>query len=137
MDGYICKICSKNYSSYKSLWNHNKKFHDLSYTHNIPNISSKKESDIPNLSSLKEDNNKCIKCKKQLSSYKNKWRHEKTCNKINENVELKQMLNNILKQCKIHPKTLHKINKQLINNNTVNNINNGTINTINIVKFVS
>ena len=96
--------------------NHNKKFHDLSYTHNIPNISS-----------LKEDNNKC---KKQLSSYKNKWRHEKTCNKINENVELKQMLNNILKQCKIHPKTLHKINKQLINNNTVNNINNGTINTI-------
>ena len=24
---YPCKICNKFYSSYKSLWNHNKKFH--------------------------------------------------------------------------------------------------------------
>jgi transcription elongation factor Elf1 len=24
---FICKNCNKNYSSYKSLWNHNKKFH--------------------------------------------------------------------------------------------------------------
>ena len=48
-----------------------------------------------------------------------------------------------MKNCKIHPKTLQKINKQLINNNinngTINNItNNGTINNnINIVKFGS
>jgi hypothetical protein len=45
------------------------------------------------------------------------------------------------KNCKIHPKTLQKINKQLINNNTnnntINNINNGIINNINntYVKF--
>jgi hypothetical protein len=25
---YECKICSKDYSSYQSLWNHNKKFHN-------------------------------------------------------------------------------------------------------------
>ena len=24
---YKCKICDKNYSSYQSLWIHNKKFH--------------------------------------------------------------------------------------------------------------
>lgn len=29
MDGNICKICNKNYASYKSLWNHNKKFHKV------------------------------------------------------------------------------------------------------------
>ena len=42
-----------------------------------------------------------------------------------------------MKLCKIHPKTLNKINNQLINNNTSNITNNGTINnnTVNIVKF--
>ena len=27
---YNCNICNKNYSSYKSLWNHNKQFHTIS-----------------------------------------------------------------------------------------------------------
>ena len=49
-----------------------------------------------------------------------------------QNEELNNKLNEVLKYCKIHPKTLQKINKQLINNN----INNGTINnTVNIIKF--
>ena len=48
-----------------------------------------------------------------------------------ENAEIKSMLNDIIKQFKIHPKTLQKINKQLINNGTINN----TVNNINIVKF--
>ena len=25
---YICNICNKNYSSYQSLWIHNKKYHN-------------------------------------------------------------------------------------------------------------
>ena len=54
-------------------------------------------------------------------------------------MEIKNTLNSLLKQCKIHPKTLQKINKQLINNNNNNNINTGTINNtinnLNIVKF--
>ena len=25
---HSCKLCNKNYKSYKSLWNHNKKFHN-------------------------------------------------------------------------------------------------------------
>ena len=147
MDEFKCKICNKLYSSYKSIWNHNKKYHNIVYTQNIPIISSYLDNNIPNISSSKGDNNTCIKCKKQLSSYKNKWRHEQKCNKIdenktlkNKNIEIKQMLTNILKLCKIHPKTLQKINNQLINNNINNNtINNGTINngTINIVKFGS
>ena len=28
MDKYKCNICNKLYSSYKSLWNHNKDFHN-------------------------------------------------------------------------------------------------------------
>ncbi len=27
LDNHICNICNKIYSSYKSLWNHNKEFH--------------------------------------------------------------------------------------------------------------
>ena len=27
MESYFCNTCNKNYASYKSLWNHNKKFH--------------------------------------------------------------------------------------------------------------
>ena len=27
MDGRTCNICNKIYASYKSLWNHNNKFH--------------------------------------------------------------------------------------------------------------
>ena len=44
--------------------------------------------------------------------------------------EIKNILKELLeKNCKIHPKTLQKINKQLINNtNNNNNTNNGTIN---------
>ena len=41
---------------------------------------------------------------------------------------LKELLE---KNCKIHPKTLQKINKQLINNN--NNTNNGTINNRTVI----
>ena len=58
-----------------------------------------------------------------------------------ENLEIKNTLSELLKLCKIHPKTLQKINNQLvngsINNGTINKtINNGTINnTVNIVKF--
>jgi hypothetical protein len=101
---------------------------------------------------MKKDNHVCINCNKKLSSYKNKWRHEQICkNNTNdsiieikkENAEIKLLLNNILKECKIHPKTLQKINNQLTNsnnsNNNSNNTNNGIINnkTVNIVKFGS
>ena len=145
---FKCNECRKYYKSYQSLWNHNKKFHTNNIpikSSNIPIKSSNIFTDIPIKSSIIE-NNTCVKCYKQLSSYKNKWRHEKTCKKIDtnkiidklkmENQELSNKYNELLKLCKIHPKTLQKINKNLINSNNNNNTNNGTINnTVNIVKF--
>ena len=149
---YICKYCSNIYKSNQSRSNHYRIYHKDKYTQNIPILSSQIVNNIPNISSLKEDNNMCTKCKKQLSSYKNKWRHEKKCKNIikentilelkEKNLELTNKFDQLLKLFKIHPKTLHKINKQLINNTNINNtnngsINNGTINNINIVKFGS
>ena len=34
---YGCKICNKQYASYQSLWNHNKKFHKKCVTSNVTN----------------------------------------------------------------------------------------------------
>jgi len=153
MDTLYCKICDKKYSSYKSMWNHNKKFHTnpchtnvipLSYICNTKVIPIKIETDKPFL---------CSYCNRGFKNRQNKWKHEnKYCNLKNEsssnmnkklqeenniikkeNKELHTKLNELLKLCKIHPKTLQKINKQLVNTGTINNINN----TINIVKFGS
>ena len=89
----------------------------------------------------------CEKCNINFTTRQAKSRHiNKSCKNKNdiidelkkENIEIKNTLNELLKLCKIHPKTLQKINKNLINNINTNNTNNGTINnTVNIVKFGS
>jgi hypothetical protein len=111
--------------------------------------------EIPN----KHSNLLCIKCNIQFNNRQTKWRHEKKCtdnidNKLKEeNIKLKDELrkkdddfkiqfdkfkNELLtimnKQCKIHPKTLQKINNTL-NNNNLNNSCNTTNNIINIVQL--
>jgi len=140
---YNCKICNKEYVSYKSLWNHNKKFHIK--------MSSKIEAAVIPMSP-KNIENKCIICKKEYKYRQGLWKHNKICKGINnekidlvlkENLEMKKEMleykkelenlkTQLQKSLKIHPKTLQKINNQL-NNNT----NNGTINnnTINIVQL--
>ena len=123
MDGRKCNICNKTYSSYKSLWNHNKKYHS---SESNPIILENNPKVIQETSS--ENNFKCKYCVKTYKYKQGKYKHEQLCkNKISEinqlkkeNKEIKETLNNILKQLKIHPKTLQKINKQLINN--INNV---------------
>ena len=99
-----------------------------------------------------KNNYKCENCTMIFTTRQAKSRHlQKSCKIKNtntiiselksenikmkkQNEELNNKFNELLKLCKIHPKTLQKINNQLINNN----INNGIINnTINIVKFGS
>jgi len=103
--------------------------------------------------------NNCQYCNKKLARYDSVKRHEVICKfknfnekseislkeenqilkdalkkQFEENNEIKLMLTNLLnKNCKIHPKTLQKINKQLnIGDNSIinENINNGTVNNI-------
>ncbi len=98
--------------------------------------------------------NQCNYCSKILSRYDSLKRHEQKCknnssNKIQDennelktiikqqSEELKQMktiLNELInKNCKVHPKTLQKINKQLNGDNNIINENNGTINNTFII----
>jgi hypothetical protein len=137
---YICEICNKNYKSYQSLWNHNKKFHkDLSSNITIiPQNTTQNDNNttiIPQNTTLNKL--ECKNCNKILSRYDSLKRHELKCknNYINNNItkneldklkeeireELrKDIMNEIIKSCKIHPKTFNKINKQINNNNYIN-----------------
>ena len=105
------------------------------------------------------NNYNCKYCDKIYKHKQSKYKHEQMCNNKlqidnyniikQDNLEIKNELNKInelLKLCKIHPKTLQKINNQLINktnNGSINNgfinntVNNNTINNkiVNIVKF--
>jgi len=98
MDNYTCNICNKQYSSYKSLWNHNKEFHKIN--NSKLHISSSKvvhsnlaSSPISNPQSnlttneldKKEVLYSCRYCIKQYSNRQNRWKHEQKCNIINEN----------------------------------------------------
>jgi hypothetical protein len=147
-----CELCNKNYNTLSGLWKHNNKYHIIHITQ-IPQIIPQNPTYIPQNPTL--NNLECKKCNKILSRYDSLKRHELKCknnnitknelDKMKEEIR-KDIMNEIIKNCKIHPKTLQKINNQLVNNNTINNINNninnGTINNkiinnINIVKFGS
>ena len=129
----------------KSNMNHDKP-QDKSYDKSIINCN--------NIIVVNDTKYKCSKCNATFIHYQSRWKHEKKCtdnidNKLKEeNIKLKDELkkkdddfkiqfdkfkNEILtimnKQCKIHPKTLQKINNTL-NNNNLNNSCNTTNNII-------
>ena len=139
-----CKICNKNYSSRQSLCNHNTKFHKSDININQPKININSEPDQHKININHHSNSDpkltCKHCKKIFSYVQSRWRHESKC-KTNTNLtvqnddlkkqldDMKKQFDNLLKTCKIHPKTLQKINNQ------INNNNNGTINNNVIMKF--
>jgi flagellar motility protein MotE (MotC chaperone) len=105
---YECKICIKPYSSYKSLWNHNKKYHNNEVNQSKPEVNIIKYV--------------CKYCNKELSCKQSKWKHEKACNKSEINL-LKEKINKLEKK-------IDKSSNKTINDNK--QINNGTINNNNI-----
>jgi hypothetical protein len=164
---YVCETCNKSYKNRDGLWKHNKKHrgNDNSIIHkNLikMEIKTSETSDTtpPLLSTtnLIINNLSCNYCNKIFSRIDNLTRHinfrcKKKNNLLNENnklkliiekqseemKEVKSILTDLLnKNCKVHPKTLQKINRQLNLNgdhNTINEtINNGTVNnTYNII----
>lgn len=66
---YFCNICKKTYSSNKSLWVHNKKYHATTIEQNVQN----------EINDSVNQEYKCNFCNKVFSKYQNRWRHQKTC----------------------------------------------------------
>ena len=140
---YKCLECKKNYASYKSLWNHNSKFHKVEVVENVVKVENNVVNDVVKNVVKNIKKNKCKNCNKELSDRISRWRHEKTCDNnsskddkidlvLKENLIMKKQIKEIeknsqkeieklkdllQKSLKIHPKTLTKINKQLNNNN--------------------
>jgi hypothetical protein len=109
---YKCSICSKNYSSYQSLWIHNKKYHNIKSSESHSNVIVCNRNVIDN---KKEQFNplSCKYCRRQFNARQNRWSHENICKIKQEAAIIKQ-----------EPK-INNINKGVINN----------INTTNIIKF--
>ena len=72
IDNHKCNICNKSYSSYSSLWNHNKNIHKNNIIHNNKNTTFCKQND--NINNLI-----CNYCNKIFSHRNSKWVHEKKC----------------------------------------------------------
>ena len=111
---YKCNKCNKNYSSYQSLWIHNKKFHidDDNHCHqNVILTSTKCQPNVNQASTKCQPIIKCEICSKEFNTRQSKSKHKKKCKENN------QIINT---------------NKQIINTNNINNnTNNGIINNNN------
>jgi len=125
---YTCKTCNKNYSCYKSLWNHNKKFHNKDVNTNVNTVNTNVNTNV----NTKEI--KCNNCYKIFQSRQAKYLHQKKyCKGKPDTLTLEEMQKKIIElEDKI--KISNITNNNTTNNNTTNN-NNGTINNINIVGF--
>ena len=138
---FNCNLCNKKYSGYQSLWIHNKKFHTLQ---NKPTEEYKNESKEIGKESKAIKKYNCKYCNNEYKHKQTRWAHEQKCEKKNnldkinndsrdellkkELLEIKNTLAQIInKNTKIHPKTLQKINKNLINNSNNNHSGSETI----------
>ena len=140
-----CNICEKNYKSYKSLWNHNYKFHSENSTKSKPKVSiSKPESKpIVSLKSGYHENTKntqsIYRCKYCYNEYKHKqscFRHEKKCKSENLITIEKKDYEEIKNEINELKKKLVSITNNTTNNNSNNNNNNNITNNIINNKYV-
>jgi len=141
---FRCNTCSKFYSSYKSLWKHNKSFHsnnNVQIPQNIHEIPQNTTQNTTNIhQSTINDENKCYYCNKLLSRKDSLLRHVKICkekekmeeiNRLetlkieNKNLELKIQLAKLSGNTNSHNTTTNTNNTNSHNNTTNNNnINN-------------
>jgi hypothetical protein len=101
---HYCNICNKNYKSYKSLWNHNKKFHIIQI--NESNNDIKKYN--------------CNYCYREFINYQNRWKHEKVCKEKGKKTKEQEL--EITKLKKEQELEITKLKKELeMKNNIIQN----------------
>jgi hypothetical protein len=154
-----CNICECEYCKEVFTNNYELTLH-LNTCENLPKVTISNNPKVTISSPCKPDGLTCKYCSKVFKFKQGRWRHEQNCDLINKDDYSKDEIINLLKQtideqkkmfeeqiiemknqlietmnkkCKVHPKTLQKINKQLINDNNIS-INKGTVNnTYNII----
>ena len=104
---HVCNICNKVYKSYKSLWNHNRKYHVVNCCQNVVNEIVKEFE--------------CKYCKKVLADRHSKSRHEKKCKEKTETNK---------NEIEIIKKEIENLKKKSFGYTTINKIKNITNNGI-------
>ncbi len=128
---FCCKVCNKTLSSYKSLWRHNKTFHNIIEEKKSEGKKNSplKSEDGPLKSEVKDYN--CRYCFKKYNNKNSRWSHEQKC-KNDKLIELKTENNKLKQELENKNNTnIKNINQNNCNNTTNNQINNGTINNTN------
>lgn len=146
MNNYICERCGYKTNRLSNFKNHvNRKFvckpilcdieiFDIKKKYNIEDIDTnlKKSSFIPivypkTYPKNEDKNTICEYCNKKLSSYKNKWRHQKNCKSkesiIDQNEFLKRKNNELLNQVEQLIKKVTNLENSNFKNNYVNSFN--------------
>jgi hypothetical protein len=134
---YRCNVCKKQYSSYQSLWIHNKRYHNPSVVTIQQKINNNQPSNQPKIN--QQDNIAkltCKACNRVFSFVQSRWRHEQKC-KNKEDSGLKQELEKVKEELAILKQEQQKIKTPNINKGKIYNTTNNTTNnnTTNIVKF--
>jgi hypothetical protein len=147
-DEYYCNYCNKKYKTYKTLWEHNKKFHIIYGLIKTDNSLIKTDNSLIKTEKLNKDY-KCRYCSKIYNNKNSRWSHEKICQliikenndkieKVKENKE-KELELQILKlklklekSTKIDNITLKQLNKKLLERNNL--IKNSNINSHNKIQ---
>ena len=116
---HFCDHCKKDYSSYKTLWIHNKKFHQ--------------NTEIVN--NIKPRNFECKYCNKKFTTKQNMLQHiGNTCKLVDkETVKLEKQIELLQKEIKGFKSSSITNNNT---NNSNNNTNNGTINNIIVINKI-
>ena len=134
---YKCNICNKLYASYKSLWDHNKKFHKNVVNNENKNVTIETNNvtmetknvtiETKNVVKIKKNPLECEYCKKIFANRHSKSEHKrKSCKSkpINNNISIKNnptdaLLDklNILEKKNIElEKSLNELKELFINN---------------------
>ena len=161
IDNFRCIICNKSYKDKSGLWYHNNKYHNIQQHQISSNLLKNSSNLLKNSSNKQIKKLNCDNCEKVFSRIDNLKRHKIKCDKnksdqiskdqiskdqiidtlkdalikqSNELKEVKLLISDLInKNCKVHPKTLQKINKQLNGDHNTVNENNTTNITYNII----
>jgi DNA-directed RNA polymerase subunit RPC12/RpoP len=138
-----CNVCNKKYKSYKSLWNHNKSFHNNIIANNNNDVSINKIAvDTLNDNKVNITTYNCIYCNKIFKSRQNKWEHqtkhckqkivlETTINKDNSELELEKIKLEKIKEEKEKLKEQNEMIRLKIKLQNCKNLDNKTFKAVN------
>ena len=120
---YKCNICNKIYTSYQSLWNHNKKFH--SDDNKLLSTNNKFLSTNINQISTNLKTYDCKYCNKSYNIIQSRWKHEQKCKDKNNlllNIKAETELEKVKLQVVKEEKEILKLKLKLENSNKIDNI---------------